>query len=392
METPNLNRWLHNFPPEESGTPLLDYLEPLQCSDTANSLGGLVGSPMPSKNSTQTKSSPSNTATSMNRRSPVTPENSPKSESTEISATTILPLPKNSLISSPVPFHALGQVTPEVEQDLITKNPVYGARVSELCARLDQGILSGSNLWELPLEVYEQSLALQEWQAIRQQVLQLPLANLGQLTRGNESLSLPTLTTGKGTTRNAGRTKLETKLKTLGIVPDGYQLSPEAMAEYMGFEWDWFEPITGQRLTDISTLCPTDYDGVMMPGDLPEKLSPQRKRRSPSVGLSPKKKQGSPRGSTGKASGWLTPFTEKRNGKTYPIIQGERVPKDLAAEYPHHYFWFYQYKSWCDRRESWRTISKRVDRRILTSVRHWIRSGVTVSEILKRLGQKSNGS
>lgn len=380
-ETPNLDKWLQGLPPEESGTPLLDYLE--QCSNIANYSGESAGSPTQAPDIMPTKSKPLPTATLTNRRSPHTPDISQKSESIEISAS-ISPKPENS-ISLPAGFHALGRVAQEAERDLITKSQDYGGKASESCAKSDPDISSGSNLWELSIEDLEQSLGDAEWQVIRRQVLRSPLQNLAPPTNGNEFLSLPTLTTGSGTTRNAGRTKLEDRLKRLGILKSGYQLSPEAMAVYMGFPWDLFEPITGLRLMSISGLLPTDSKGVMMPADWQAKPLPQDKRRSPSIGSSTKKGKGRPKGSTGKASGWLVATTQNRNGKTLPIVQGARVPKELALDYPHQFFWIYQWKEWCDRRESWVTKSKRINRTQLNLVNQWIQKRLTVNEILCNL-------
>nr|WP_315862162.1 hypothetical protein [Picosynechococcus sp. NKBG15041c] len=268
--------------------------------------------------------------------------------------------------------------------DSSTLNLPSGAKDSESSAKSNPATLSGNNLWELSIEVYEQSLADAEWQDIKQQVLQSPLQILGPPTAAKDSFSLPTLTTGSGTIRNAGRTKLEDKLKKLDIIPPGYQLSPEAMASYMGFPWDLFTPITGQRLTQISTLFPTGYGDAMMSVDWQVKALPPPKQQSPSISSTGtlKKKRGRPQGSTGKASGCLVPFTETRHGKTYPIIEGKRVSKSIALDYPHHYRWFYQWKEWNDPQQRWSTKSKRLHSRQVIAVHRLIQTNQQVSQIL----------
>ncbi|ANV85745.1 hypothetical protein AWQ21_14520 (plasmid) [Picosynechococcus sp. PCC 7003] len=223
-----------------------------------------------------------------------------------------------------------------------------------------------------------------EWLAIKQRVLQSPLVNSAHPTDGKERLLLPTLTTGQGTTRNAGQTKLEQRLKQLGVIPPGYQFSPEAMAMYMGFPWHLFSSITGQRFTQLPTSFPVASKDVTMSDASLEKLSPQPKRRSLSTSLTgtTNKRRGRPRGSSGKASGCLVPFTETRRGKTYPIIQGERVPKDIALDYPHHYRWFYQWREWQEKQQRWSTRSKRIKFQQVAAIHQLIQANQNVVRIL----------
>ncbi len=258
----------------------------------------------------------------------------PKSPFTKISAPTT-PNKKNST-SSPAASPAPEPPTQAAKLDSITPNHNYGAKDCVSSAKSDPNISSGNNLWALPLEVYEQFLGDAEWLAIKQRVLQSPLVNSAHPTDGKEHLLLPTLTTGSGTKRNAGQTKLEQRLKQLSIIPPGYQFSPEAMAMYMGFPWNLFSSITGQRFTQLPTSFPAASKDVTMSADLPGKLSPQPKRRSPSTSLTgtTNKRRGRPRGSSGKASGCLVPFTEARRGKTYPSFKGNGYPKILPSIIP----------------------------------------------------------
>ncbi len=390
MGEERFEQWLKSLPPEP-GTPLLDYLNDLQqCSDTANSSAALGASPTRSPNIIPKASKPRTTATSTNRRAaslspegaPFTRNSSPKSPFTKISAPTT-PNKKNS-ISSPAASPALERPRQAAKPDSITPNHNYGAKDCVSSAKSDPNISSGNNLWALPLEVYEQFLGDAEWLAIKQRVLQSPLVNSAHPTDGKEHLLLPTLTTGSGTKRNAGQTKLEQRLKQLSIIPPGYQFSPEAMAMYMGFPWNLFSSITGQRFTQLPTSFPAASKDVTMSADLPGKLSPQPKRRSPSTSLTgtTNKRRGRPRGSSGKASGCLVPFTEARRGKTYPIIQGERVSKDIALDYPHHYRWFYQWREWQENQQRWLTRSKRIKFHQVTAVHQLIQANQNVVRIL----------
>ncbi|WP_139276407.1 hypothetical protein [Spirulina major] len=98
-----------------------------------------------------------------------------------------------------------------------------------------------------------------------------------------------------------------------------------------------------------------------------------------------KPKRGRPQG---KASGSLSPIVEKRNGKTYPVVPGERVPKDLAFDYPEQFNWFYQWGEFCPRREKWITKSKRVPSSRVHSIKYLIGSDRPISEILDCIKRK----
>lgn len=97
-----------------------------------------------------------------------------------------------------------------------------------------------------------------------------------------------------------------------------------------------------------------------------------------------RRKGGRPRGSRNKSkSGSLSPTVETRKGKTYPAVEGERVAKDLAYDYPKQFNWLYQWSEWCDRREKWVTRSRRVQSNRVHTVRYMISDRRPVKQILE---------
>ena len=81
------------------------------------------------------------------------------------------------------------------------------------------------------------------------------------------------------------------------------------------------------------------------------------------------------------ASGHISPTIQRKGGKEYPRVQGERVPRDLAWDYPEQFVWLY---NWCVQDEDgcWKNRSKRVPVGKIYSVRAAIASNQPVSEIL----------
>lgn len=75
-------------------------------------------------------------------------------------------------------------------------------------------------------------------------------------------------------------------------------------------------------------------------------------------------------------------FTSKKNGKTYPLVDGDRDPKN-----PAHWNWSYSYKQ---RTPSGKfcTRSVSVARKHLATVESMITSGCPVPEILTFLQKK----
>ena len=84
-------------------------------------------------------------------------------------------------------------------------------------------------------------------------------------------------------------------------------------------------------------------------------------------------------------SGSLVPVVQKKRDKQgriveYPKVEGERVSRDLAFDYPHQFIWLYCWAVEAD--GCWKKKSKSVPRNRIYSVRAAIASNKPVSEIL----------
>jgi hypothetical protein len=71
----------------------------------------------------------------------------------------------------------------------------------------------------------------------------------------------------------------------------------------------------------------------------------------------------------------------------YPRVEGDRVPPDLAFDYPHQFIWLY---CWAieDGGGGWKKKSKSVPRSRIYSVRSAIASNKPVEEVLKLIEGK----
>jgi len=171
----------------------------------------------------------------------------------------------------------------------------------------------------------------------------------------------------KGQRRGIAQTKVEKQ-------------NPEArigIIGSLGGSWrqsgDWQCPRCGCRDRITVDLEPVGCVDCLADGTIePKKKTPRARRKG-----------GRPRGSRNKnKSGSLSPVVETRKGKTYPPVEGKRVPKDLAFDHPHQFNWLYQYSDWCDRREKWVTRSKRVSPKRVQTVKYMICDRRPVAKIL----------
>jgi hypothetical protein len=89
-------------------------------------------------------------------------------------------------------------------------------------------------------------------------------------------------------------------------------------------------------------------------------------------------------------SGHIGPVIQRKKDKSgwiveYPKMEGERVPIDLAWDYPHQFIWIY---NWSVKEDgSWKNRSKSVPRNRIWSVRSAIATNKPVEEILKLIEQ-----
>jgi hypothetical protein len=130
---------------------------------------------------------------------------------------------------------------------------------------------------------------------------------------------------------------------------------------------------------------PTNFRRKNTPSD--ESKSPtnfRRKNTPPDESKSPTKRRGK---NQIPASGHISPTIQRKDGKEYPRVQGERVPRDLAWDYPEQFVWIY---NWCvaDEDGCWKNRSKRVPTGKIYSVRSAITTNKPVEEILKFIEQQ----
>lgn len=184
-------------------------------------------------------------------------------------------------------FLARVQATQEVEQDYLTQSQHFGGKDLDVLSRLNiqlsdvnpNSVLS-NNLKELSNEDFELFLADSVWQDTVLRLKQSRQQSLGRVIKDSDYLSFPTLTSNENSTsRPAGQTKCEKWFKDNGLIPNGSQLSAQAMpsasfaiASLMNFPTDWFSP-----------LSPTEAQEELEPDISQDEQLPQHKQRSPSV-------------------------------------------------------------------------------------------------------------
>jgi len=86
------------------------------------------------------------------------------------------------------------------------------------------------------------------------------------------------------------------------------------------------------------------------------------------------------------ASGHISPTIQRKNGKEYPVVTGERVPCDLAWDYPEQFVWLYNWGV-TDADGCWKNRSRRVPVSKIYSVRSAIAANKPVEEILHLIEQ-----
>jgi hypothetical protein len=180
---------------------------------------------------------------------------------------------QESLTSLPVDFPAQAQATQEVEQDYLIQNQHFGEKELDVLSRLNPAFALSNNLKELSDEDFELFLADSLWQDTLGKLKQSRQQSLGRVIKDDGFLLFPTLTSNENSTsRPAGQTKCEKWFKDNGLIPNGSQLSGQAIASLMNFPTDWFSP-----------LSPVKLQEELEPDILQVEPSPQPKQRSPSV-------------------------------------------------------------------------------------------------------------
>jgi hypothetical protein len=197
---------------------------------------------------------------------------SQESQFTPISETTSQN--QESLTSLPVVSPVQAQVMQELEQDYLTQSQHFGEKELDVLSRLNPVSVLSNNLKELSDEDFELFLADSIWQDTITRLKQSRQQSLERVIKDDGFLLFPTLTSGQTSSkmRPAGQTKCEKWFKDNGLIPNGSQLSAQAIASLMNFPTDWFSP-----------LSPVKLQEELEPDILQVEPSPQPKQRSPSV-------------------------------------------------------------------------------------------------------------
>lgn len=194
--------------------------------------------PSASQPNTQAKSKQSSTLTSAKTRKKSISPTSQQSQSIQTSETITRPKKSTSIA---VDFLVPTQALQETEKGLTETNPNYGSSICDVSMKDTPGLSSS----KIPLDYF-----IEEWDRSSQayplagtmrngKFSALPCLEVPKKERG--FLSLPTLTTGLGKTRNAGATKCEKFLKDKGLLLNTQALNPQMMALLFGFPMDWTE-------------------------------------------------------------------------------------------------------------------------------------------------------
>ena len=205
-----------------------------KCLPTSTCLEALEPSPLQPETLEKSRPSPMLIPAKMRKKS--TKRTSLKSRSTQTSETII---PQKELTCLQEVFRAQEPVLQEVKQDLTTPNLQCGLNISDVLTK-DDPDLSSSKIpqdysiaeWEQSFKAYPRSGTMRSGRLSPLQCLEVPKKEKG-------CLSLPTLTTGLGSSRNAGATKCEKFARDKGLFPNTHVLNPQMMALMFAFPMDW---------------------------------------------------------------------------------------------------------------------------------------------------------
>ncbi|HEY9597173.1 MAG TPA: hypothetical protein V6D33_05845 [Cyanophyceae cyanobacterium] len=187
-----------------------------------------------------------------------------------------------NMICSSVDSPAPGHQTQDLEQDLSIQNQGQcSENSSDALERPDPHSSFWSNLADLSIVDFEHGLEDSEWEDIKASIHSSRAAiNLEHHLSGSGFLSFPTLLSGQGKKhRDAGSTKCEKWFQQSGVIPDGSQLSPEAIACLHGFPADWYRSISPPCIAQ-----PDTQEGLLAE-NWAVKPSPCHKPELPSNGL-----------------------------------------------------------------------------------------------------------
>ncbi len=211
----------------------------IECLPTSEPLKESEHSPKPVAVQVKSKRSPISTSTNTRKQSSKTI--SQMSQSIPTSETTT---PAKESISTQEDFPVQEPLTLETNKDLITQNLPCGLNFSESLMKDSPNLSSLKIPPQSLITDYEQYLADSEWLDIVGTIHKsYRLLSLEAPKKEKDCLSLPTLTTGQGSGRNAGQTRLEKALKDRGFRADTQALSAEGMSVLFGFPPNWAKSI-----------------------------------------------------------------------------------------------------------------------------------------------------
>jgi hypothetical protein len=194
--------------------------------------------PFPLPPETLGKSSQSRTSTSAKTLKKSMNHILKKSQSIPISEATI---PLEVSISSQADFLAPTQVLQETKKDLMEMSLNSGLSTCDASKKDSQDLLLSKILQDYSIAEWEQSSKAYPKAGIcvNGKLSPLPCLEAPKREKGCSSLPIPTLTTGLGSGRNAGATRLEKWLKDNQFLQSTQALSVEMMSVLFGFPMDW---------------------------------------------------------------------------------------------------------------------------------------------------------
>ena len=184
-------------------------------------------------------------------RSPISTSTNTRRQSTKTISQTSQSIPTSETItlvkesiSTQEDFPVQEPQTLETSKDLITQNQPCGLNSSESLMKDSPNLSSLKIPPQSLITDYEQYLGDSEWLDIVGTIHKsYKLLSLEAPKKEKDCLSLPTLTTGQGSGRNAGQTRLEKALKDKGFRADTQALSAEGMSVLFGFPPNWAKSI-----------------------------------------------------------------------------------------------------------------------------------------------------
>jgi hypothetical protein len=207
----------------------------------------------------QVKSAPSPIATSTKRRN----------KSTATTSQSLASIPTSENITHPKESISIQEDSPvlelptlETSKDSITQNQPCGLNFSESSMKDSPNLSSLKIPPQSLITDYEQYLADSEWLDIVGTIHKsYKLLSLEAPKKEKDCLSLPTLTTGQGSGRNAGQTRLEKALKDRGFRADTQALSAEGMSVLFGFPPNWAKSICSNPKESPTETMQDGYSG-----------------------------------------------------------------------------------------------------------------------------------